>query len=316
MQKLSLIVPTYNEEESLPALFAVFSELHLRLNEFEVGLEVIAVDNCSSDSTWEILRGWASDAKGIDSIVVQHPVNLGMQQSLLTGLRLSGGDAIAVMQSDLQDPPELVVKMVKEWLSGAKFVATRIQRREGSIVPRVGAWLFYRLLSLVSDDRVIPDSSDFYLFDSALRKALIQESGTTPFLRASLSATARPDVVIRYQRLDREGGTTNFSLKRRVNFALDALLRDVGGLVKKAISLAIFIGALSFASLLSLALGYLFGYRSPVAGWISTMGVLLLMLSTTMSIGSVTLELLARIYRDIPRQDLSLDSEVIRFEQS
>lgn len=93
-------------------------------------------------------------------------------------------------------------------------------------------------------------------------------------------------------------------------------LRNVSGMVKKIVSLAIVSGALSFLGLLSLSIGFLFGYRSPVNGWVSTMGVLLLLLSTTMFLGALTLEILSRIYRDIPRGDLSRGSAVIRSEDT
>lgn len=310
--KLSLVIPIYNEEASLSSLFQELSGMHDALQLLGVRLEAIAVDNSSLDASWNILQEWVETEQGFEKVAVQHPINLGMQQSLLTGLRMSSGDAIAVMQSDLQDPPELIVSMVKEWLDGASFVATRIEKRRGALVGRVGAWMFYRLMAVVSDDRVITDSSDFYLFDARLKNAVIKDSGTTPFLRSSLASVASPDVVLSYQRLDREGGTTNYNLGRRVNFALDALLRNVSGMVKKIVSLAIVVGTLSFLGLISLTIAFLFGYRSPVNGYVSTMGALLLLLSTTMFLGAVTLEILSRIYRDIPRGDLSKGSTVIR----
>ncbi len=311
-RKLSLVVPTYNEQENLPKLFQELSKIHSKLMDMSVNLEVIVVDNTSIDKTWQSLKDWLDHEPEFEKVIAQHPTNLGVQQSLLTGIRLSSGDAIAVMQSDLQDPPEIIVQMVQAWLAGARYVATKIERRAGSVIPRIGAWLFYRVLAMVSDETVLADSSDFYLFDASLKNAIVSSSGSTPFLRASLSANATPDKVIRYERLDREGGKTNFSLKRRVNFALDAILRDLGGLVKKAIGISAVTGILSGFGLLTLAVVYLLGYRSPVGGWISTVGILLVMLSTTMLIGAVSLELLSRIYRDIPRHDISLDSEVLR----
>lgn len=314
VRTLSLVVPTFNEEANLPRLFEAIDKLGTTLLEMNVSLEVVIVDNFSADATWRELQIWGARTAGICVVLAQHPVNLGMQQSLLTGVRLSTGDAIAVMQSDLQDPPDVIVEMVREWNDGALFVATQIESRRGSVIPRVGAWFFYRALSLVSDSKIIPDSSDFYLIDSKFRKSILKESGSTPFLRATLSSLLSPDAVISYKRLDREGGTTNFNLRRRVNFALDALLRDLGGLVKRVILAAAVIGGGAFLGLATLTVFFLFGYRSPVAGWLSTTGIALVLLSTTMTIGALSLELLYRIYRDIPRHDMSRDSEIVRFE--
>lgn len=313
VRTLSLVVPTFNEEENLPRLFESIEGLSGILHGLDVALEVVIIDNFSVDETWSELQKWGALATGLKAVIAQHPVNLGVQQSLLTGVRLSAGDAIAVMQSDLQDPPEVIVEMVREWNAGAKFVATQIESRQGSVIPRIGAWFFYRALALVSDNKIIPDSSDFYLIDAKFRKSIIKESGSTPFLRATLASLVNPDAVISYKRHDREGGATNFNLRRRVNFAFDALLRDLGGLVKRGIILAAVIGGGAFLGLATLTAFFLFGYRSPVAGWLSTTGIALVLLSTTMLIGALSLELLYRIYRDIPRHDSSRDSEIFRY---
>ena len=315
MKTLSLVIPTYNEELNLTSLFLAINELNVDLKVNRIDLQVVFVDNSSTDGTWEKLTFLSEESKGVSYVLVRHPVNLGMQQSLLTGVRHSTGDAIAILQSDLQDPPEILSQMVDSWVSGAVFVARKIENRKGSLIPRLGAWGFYRLLSFVSDDRVIADSSDFYLFDSSLKAQLINASGTTPFLRVSLSAIREPDVVISYKRVDRTSGKTNYSLKRRVNFALDALLKNLGGLVKKVISFSIVLGFVTLIALVGLTLSYLLGYRSPVGGWISTIGILLVLLSTTLFIGAVTLELLSRIYRDLPRYDPSSQSEVLKFKK-
>ncbi|WP_439565927.1 glycosyltransferase [Microcella sp.] len=311
--KLSLVIPAYNEQEGLPRLFEALGRVSEDLSVLSVRLEVVVVDNDSDDDTWPLLNNWASGVADYEVVLIQHPVNLGMQQSLLTGIRLSTGEAVAVMQSDLQDPPELIPKMVEGWLSGASFVATRIERRNEAVVPRAGAWAFYRVLGFVADSKVLPDSSDFYLFDAKYRTAVVSNSGSTPFIRATLAGITPPNVVIPYERRGREDGTTNFNLARRVNFALDAFLRDLSGLVKKTVAMALLTGGISLLGLAVLATVFVFGYRSPVAGWISTMGILLLLLSTSMFIGAVTLELLSRIYRDISRVDRSSDSKVVRF---
>lgn len=311
---ISLIIPTYNEAENLPSLFKAIQDIAVELEKNGNSLQVVIVDNTSKDDTWELLKDWAAVSKDICNIrLYQHPVNLGMQQSLLTGLKLTDGEAIAVMQSDLQDPPEVLKQMVIEWSNGSDFVATQIKKRKGAILPRIGAWGFYRLLGFFSDTPILADSSDFYLFDSKYRDSAIRHSGTTPFLRATLTSLALPDVVIPYMREDRQEGVTKFNIKRRINFAIDALLRDLGGLVKRVTIGALTIGGVTVAGLLGLALAYLFGYRSPVGGWLTSTALLLIVLSSTMFIGALSLELLHRIYRDLPRRDYSVGGELIDF---
>lgn len=305
------MVPIFNEEQGLPELFKVLEHISSELNDQDVALEVIAVDNHSQDATWIKLCSYIESNSNFEMVAVQHPVNLGMQQSLLTGIKNSTGDSIAVLQSDLQDPPELIPLMVSKWKDGSKFVASKIEKRKGSLFPRVGAWGFYRLMSVVSDTKVIPDLSDFYLFDASLKTALINDSGTTPFIRTSLSAIQKPDFIFRYQREDREVGNSNFNLTKRINFAVDALIRNLGGIVKKLILLAVIVGFVSISGLLILLISYITGYRSPVNGWVSSTALLLLILSAVMIIGATTLEILSRIYREIPRTDYSAKSLVV-----
>ena len=314
-KRLSIIIPAYNEQSSLPLLFDVCEWLDNEIRERGVRLELVVVDNSSTDATWQILQEWARSNSHPDVVLVRHPANLGMQQSLLTGLRVSSGEAAAVLQSDLQDPPEVLVAMVEAWIDGARFVATRIRRRDGGWKSRIGAWLFYRLLAIMADGPILADSSDFYLFDARIKALLIQESGTTPFLRSSLMSIASPDLIIGYDRVARAEGQSNFSFKRRVNFAMDAFLRNIGGIVKKAILLSTIIGGVAGIVALGLGACYIFaGYRSPVGGWLTSTSLLLLILATTMFVGALSLELLSRIYKDLPRKDYSLASEVIRSE--
>lgn len=308
---LTVVIPTYNEEKNLPALFDAIEFLSDGLETRSVALEIVVVDNTSNDRTWEHLNLWAASQTDHSAIrLYQHPVNLGMQQSLLSGLRLSRGDAIVVMQSDLQDPPRVVLDMVDAWQSGASLVATRISRRQGAWIPRLGAWGFYRLLKIFSDTPILSDSSDFYLFDARFREAAIQHSGSTPFLRATLTSLAKPDAILSYIREDRQQGDSNFNLRRRVNFAFDALLRDLGGLVKRVTLGALAVGGLAILGLATLGFAYIFGYRSPVGGWLTSTALLLIVLGTLMFLGALALELLHRIYRDIPRQDFSLGGKL------
>jgi len=311
---VSVVIPVFNEEDGLNELFQRLSALVVDIARQKVNLELVFVDNASQDATWNILQDWAQKIEGVKVWVVRHPVNLGMQQSLVTGIRTCTGEAIVVLQSDLQDPPELIKDMTALWLGGQKFIATRITSRNEPLLARVGAWFFYRVLSLVSDEPVLWDSSDFYLFDRRLREGVLKHSGSTPFIRSSLSAIATPDTTLTYARGSRASGVTNFNLNRRIRFATDALLRNLGRVVKATLTGASVTGVASLTLLATLAVAYAFGYRSPVSGWISTVGLILTVLASSMFLGAVQVGILARIYRDLPRPDHSLNSEILHFD--
>jgi dolichol-phosphate mannosyltransferase len=315
---LSLIIPVFNERSNLGVLKNELLELTRSLHEIHVSLEVVMVDNHSSDGTWDILRSWGEDNDiSFRATLIRHPENLGMQQSLITGLRHARGDALAVLQSDLQDPPKLLLQMVKAWNGGElKFIASQISKREGNVSSRFASWWFYRALSLSSSHRVLHDASDFYLFDKSLTAGVLAASGSTPFLRSNLQSLVRPDLVIRYVREDRVNGRSKFNFGQKVSFAFDAILPNISGLIRRAILLGTVTGVLAILAATYLSIAYLLGYRSPVEGWLSTIVVLLVILATTVIMGSLSLELLSRIYKDLPREDKSLKSEVIELDQT
>lgn len=297
---VSVVIPCYNEEENLSELFSELERLSATLAVDGMAVEAVIVDNHSEDTTWFLLNEWLTIPVGFRRVLIQHPENLGIQHSLLSGVKASTGDAITILQSDLQDPPELIAEMVKSWQSGHDFVATKIKKRDGALLPRIGAWGFYRVLSMVSDSSVLADTSDFYLFDKRLRKKLIEKSGSTPFLRSTLSSLADPDSIIVYRRRDRAEGESNFNLSRRIDFALDAILRDLGGLVKKMLIGSMTLFFAGGAILLSVFF-LLIGDHTLNLTWLLTAGVVLLAVSPQLAIASIFLELQTRIYKDLPR---------------
>lgn len=310
---ISLVVPVYNEADSLSKLFSAIDQIRESLLKLGFVLEVLLVDNHSSDNSWEQISLWANEP-GSDcfKVAIRHPENLGMQNSLITGIRHSRGDAIIVMQSDLQDPPHLVVEMVKLWSEGAKIVFSKIEKRNGDLVSRLGSWLFYRLLTVASSHPVQKDSSDFYLFDSSCRDAVLKESGTTPFVRHTLSSLDARKSLIPYERLDRAVGRSNFNLRSRLSFGASALIRDIDGLAVKIAVFSSVLGSAAFGSLIILAISFIFGYRSPVSGWVSSTALQFLTLASVLFLGSALLFITSKIYKELPRSDKSINSVIIR----
>jgi glycosyltransferase involved in cell wall biosynthesis len=310
---ISLVAPVYNEADSLSDLFSALAQIRESLFNLGFLLEVLLVDNHSSDNSWKQICLWASElSSDCYKVAIRHPENLGMQNSLITGIRHSRGDVIVVMQSDLQDPPHLVVEMVKLWSEGAKIVFSKIKKRNGDLFSRLGSWLFYRLLRIASSHPVQKDSSDFYLFDSSFKDTVIKESGTTPFIRHTLSSLDARKSIIPYERLERSVGRSKFNLRSRLSFGATALIRDLDGLTVKIALLSSVMGFASFGSLIMLAISFTFGYRSPVSGWVSSTALQLLTLASVLFLGSALLFIASKIYKELPRSDRSVNSVIIR----
>jgi glycosyltransferase involved in cell wall biosynthesis len=307
---LSIVVPLFNESLGFEALINDLSHVALSVYATGMGVEIVLVDNDSTDNTWEKMNSLYEDNSNPFFVtIVRHIRNRGMQASLASGIAKSHGDLIAVIQADLQDPPEMIFEMVLHWLDGADFVATRISKRNSSLGNRIFSWLFYRILRSVSSEKTINDSSDFYLMDKVLASKLLNSLSANPFLRTTLSELQKPDIVLDYERRDRSDGTSKFNLSRKISFALDGILRDLGSLVKVVSFFAVVLGLISLIGLFALVVSYLSGYRSPVSGWISMVTLQLLAIALVSLIGAISTEFLNRIYREIPYKGLDYVAE-------
>jgi dolichol-phosphate mannosyltransferase len=234
-----------------------------------------------------------------------------MQQSLLTGVKLASGACVTVLQADLQDPPQLIVEMARRWKSGQTYVATQMAERQEQLLHRIGAWFFYRGLQFVSGQKVRANSTDFYLFDRSLIPELVYVSGSTPFIRTTLASIAQPDSILRYRRGDRDLGQ-KMSIRGRVDFAFDAFLINLGGIARKMALLAFGMGILIALAAGLLLVSFIIGYRSPVAGWMTSTLLFFVLISGGLFLGSLQLTFLYRLNRDMPRKNWALESEIVR----
>ena len=313
MQRLlTIIIPIYNEELTLPSLFHELDELCSELkSEFDVDVQALFIDNLSDDRSWEIMKDNSqSTAKSYEALCIRHFVNLGMQESLVTGIRHASGNAIAILQADLQDPISLIKQMVSHWISGDKFIATRIIRRNDPVIVRIGSWLFYRILRFLSNAPVLMDSSDFYLFDTKLRNTILASIGHKPFVRTTLASVAPPDTILNYVRREREEGVSNYNHRRRANFAIDAFLSNLGGIARKSVLLSLVASALAAVTMLSVFIGFLLGYTSSVSGWLSSNLIALFSVTLNLFLLSILLEIAWRIYNSMPRKQDSYPLEI------
>lgn len=308
---VSLVIPTYNEAATLPCLRTEVGQLAAELADRGVKLEVVLVDNLSSDGTWECIRTWVDDSHKLSVVGIRHPHNLGMQQSLLTGVRATSGQAIAVLQADLQDPPLMVLKMIDAWMQGSLVVVTQMEARNESPLQRLASWFFYWLLRVVAGSHVRRNSTDFYLFDRTLLSELTFRTGSTPFLRSTLASLSESQTTLVYTRSRRVHGTA-MNFRGKMKFAIDALLTNLSGIVAKMALASVIIGCLAALALFALIVAFVSGYRSPVGGWITSTVLFMLIICLGLFLAATQLEYLNRIYRDLPRPDWLSRSELYR----
>ena len=217
---ISLVVPLYNEEEVAPLLFQRLREL---LDKLPCPAQVVLVNDGSSDGTIVKLRDIALSDSRFE--VVSLARNFGHQVAATAGLDVASGDAIVLMDADLQDPPELVLDMLVRYREGYDVVyAQRVHRTGETLFKRASAWLFYRTMrTLVYKDLPL-DTGDYRLVSRRFLNALNQMRETHRFLRGMVAWVGFPQIAVPFVRAPRAAGETKYPLSKMLRFAWTAAI--------------------------------------------------------------------------------------------
>ena len=217
LRLLSVVVPLHDEEGSV-------RELHARVGAALADLphELILVDDASDDGTAELLAELADADPRVRVIHLSR--NFGHQAALTAGLEHARGDAVAMLDGDLQDPPELIATMLEHWRAGADVVCgVRTERRGEGRLKLVTARWFYRLFGRLSDIDLRPNSGDYRLLDRRALDALLSMRERNRFLRGMTGFIGFTQTAVPYERDARFAGETKYSARRMLRFSLDAL---------------------------------------------------------------------------------------------
>jgi glycosyltransferase involved in cell wall biosynthesis len=221
MKKVSIVVPVYYNEHSLPELFRALREIESRLLERSLGLELVFVDDGSRDgSLSELLKIKEQRAS---TRVVKLTRNFGAIHAVKAGLQFVTGDCFAVLAADLQDSPDLILAMVERWTKGAKFIICERRNRHDPLRSRVFAYVYYKLVRFFVVEDYPASGYDLALMDKALLPYLQNSSKNinTPLFAYWLGF--RPEIIL-YERQKRIGGKSRWTFSKRVKFFLDSLL--------------------------------------------------------------------------------------------
>ncbi len=220
MSLISIVVPVYNEEASLAALLDRFRALPRAPDD---RYEYVFVDDGSQDGSLAILKREA--AANRDCRVIALSRNFGHQTAITAGLDHAKGDAVVVMDADLQDPPELVLDMVSKWREGYDVVYARRLRRAGeSAFKRATASLFYRVMEHVAKVRMPRDTGDFRLMSRRAARALCSMRERHRLMRGMSSWIGFSQTCVDYDRPARMAGTTKYGLVKMARLAADGII--------------------------------------------------------------------------------------------
>ena len=221
---ISVIVPCYNEQDVLPLLVERLRQLARNLDaEMDCDIEVILVDDGSRDETWNHICSFADDDVRIRGARLSR--NFGQQAAMTCGYALADGDAVVCLDADLQDPPEVVPKMVMRWQEGADVVYGVRRKREGETRFKLGtAKFFYWLIRKLGAVHVRAESGDFRLMSRRAVDELLRLGETNRFLRGMVGWLGFPAAEVLYERRGRAAGKTKWPLGKMIRLAADAIV--------------------------------------------------------------------------------------------
>lgn len=300
---LSVVVPAYNEEAVLP-------EFHRRLTaalgRTGCSWEILYVNDGSSDGTLEVIRSFADPRVGFLDL----SRNFGKEIAMTAGLDHAGGDATVVIDADLQDPPELIPELVAKWREGYDVVFARRTARDGeTLLKKLTASLFYRVIQSLSRVRIPEDAGDFRLLSRRAVEALRQLREQHRFMKGLFAWIGYPQIAVHYRRAPRYAGHTKWNYWRLWNFAIEGITSFSIAPLK----IATYLGGLTALGSFGYALFVIYktlAHGEPVRGYPSLMVVVLFLGGMQLLCLGMIGEYLGRMFNEAKRRPLYLLKEV------
>lgn len=302
--RYSIIIPMFNEE-------AVIQETYRRIKKVmamtEEVYELIFVNDGSTDNYAQMIEEYSYWDESVKLIDLSR--NFGHQIAITAGMDYALGDAVVIIDADLQDPPELILDMIAEWKKGYEVVyAKRVKRNGESLFKKWTASLFYRILRYSTDISIPVDTGDFRLIDRRVCEELKRLPEKNRFVRGLVSWVGFRQKAIEYERDERLTGETKYPLKRMIKLSLDGIT----SFSYKPLKLAGYLGALLSASgfLYLMYVLYLVIFTdSVVKGWASMIGITLTFNGFVLIMLGILGEYIGRIYDETKGRPLYIVQE-------
>ncbi len=297
--EISVVVPAYNEEDNI---FALYERLNTALERISAHHEIVFVDDGSKDTTVEKIMKLR---KADDRVkLVSFARNFGHEMANTAGFRHAKGEAVVIIDADLQDPPELIVDMYQKYKEGFDIVyAKRISRKKESFLKKTTSKAFYRVMNSLSDVAVPLDTGDFRLLSRRVVDEINALEEHNRYFRGLTHWVGFNVGYVEFHRDERFAGETKYNYVKLFQLAFDAILSFSYKPLKIFSVMGLWISGISFLTLLYLSVGKLFG-REAVEGWTSMMVIMLFCFGILMIQVSIIGEYVGRIYEEVKNRPL------------
>lgn len=302
---VSIVIPCFNEEDVITETYTRLLKLVDSIPSYD--FEFVFVDDGSRDHTLELLRNVATSDPKVRVIVFSR--NFGHQIAVTAGLDHAHGDAVLVIDADLQDPPEVIPEMLKKWEAGFEVVyGVRTERQGESLFKRATAHLFYRFLGHLSDTPIPLDTGDFRLMARNVVDSVCSMRERDRFIRGMVSWVGYKQCPLPYKRSERYAGTTKYPLRKMIRFASDGVM----SFSVKPLRVAMFSGTLCAVLAcvgIFWALAIKFFDKAAVPGWAATIIAVLFLGGVQLVCTGILGEYIGRIYMQAKARPLYVVSE-------
>ena len=292
-QKISVIIPMYNEELVIEECYKRLKENITKLKKYDY--ELIFINDGSKDKTLEKVKELAKQDTNLK--IVSFSRNFGHQAAVTAGLKEVTGDAIVIIDADLQDPPELIPEMLKLWEQGNEVVYGKRKTREGeSAFKLFTAKMFYKTLNALSDVEIPKDTGDFRLVDRKVVDVMNSMPEHNKFLRGLWGWIGFRQVPFEYERKERFAGKTKYPLKKMLKLASDGIIGFSSKPLKMVGALGMISIFISIVILIYSLISYICGLNNLTPGWTSIMVTITLFSGVQLLSIWVMSEYIGRIY--------------------
>jgi polyisoprenyl-phosphate glycosyltransferase len=289
---LSLIIPVYNEEEAFPFLLAALRKV---LADMTCQYEIVFVNDGSRDRSLILLQEAAQDPR---IKVLSFSRNFGHQAAITAGLDFASGDAIAVMDADLQDPPEILKEMIARYQEGYDVVsAQRSGRKSDSFFKRSSAAGFYWVMRTMVDQRIVPEVGDFRLFSRPALLAIRAFREQHRFMRGLVAWLGLKEVIVPFERKSRVAGETKYPLLKMIKFSWTAISSFSALPLRLSMALGILF-SMSGLGYLIYTLWVVYIRGNAVQGWASVVVLQCLMSGATLFVLGLVGDYVAKIFEE------------------
>lgn len=309
MKKISVVVPCYNEEKTINIFYEKTVPV-LERTGYE--FELIFVDDGSADKSLQVLKALALKDSRVK--VLSFSRNFGQQSAIICGYKYSLGDAVMETDCDLQDPPEVMLEMVKKWEEGYQVVHGRRTERKGeSFFKKATASVYYKFLSKITDFPVPRDTGDFKLYDRVVINSILAMPEKDKYIRGLASWVGFKQTFVDYSRVERVAGDSKYTLKKMVKLAKRGIVSNSEYPLYLSLKSGILGSFLSCVALLTFIVLSVCGVSLPLAAWFFP--AVTLLFSLTWIFNSLSNIYISGIYAEVKKRPDYIVAESVNFDK-